>query len=65
MPCYNEEKYISTILSNINKQRKLFNLEIIVVDDGSNDKTKEILKKNKKIINKIIIKKKMKAKGQQ
>lgn len=63
MPCYNEEKYISTILSNINKQRKLFNLEIIVVDDGSNDKTKEILKKNKKIINKIIIKKKNEGKG--
>ena len=44
IPCYNEEKYISTVLTNINKQRKLFNLEIIVVDDGSKDKTKEILK---------------------
>lgn len=63
IPCYNEEKYISTVLTNINKQRKLFNLEIIVVDDGSKDKTNEILKKYKKIINKIIIKKKNEGKG--
>jgi len=63
IPCYNEEKYISTVLTNINKQRKLFNLEIIVVDDGSKDKTKKILKKYKKIINKIIIKKENEGKG--
>lgn len=63
IPCYNEEKYISTVLTNINKQRKLFNLEIIVVDDGSKDKTKEILNKYKKIINKIVIKKKNEGKG--
>lgn len=63
IPCYNEEKYISTVLTNIDKQRKLFNLEIIVVDDGSKDKTKEILKKYKKIINKIVIKKQNEGKG--
>ena len=63
IPCYNEEKYISTVLNNINKQRKLFNLEIIVVDDGSNDKTKEILNKYKRIINKIVVKKKNEGKG--
>ncbi len=63
IPCYNEEKYISTVLTNINKQRKLFNLEIIVVDDGSKDKTKKILKKYKKIINKTIIKKENEGKG--
>jgi glycosyltransferase involved in cell wall biosynthesis len=63
IPCYNEEKYISTVLNNINRQRKLFNLEIIAVDDGSKDKTKEILNKYKRIINKIIIKKKNEGKG--
>ena len=63
IPCYNEEKYISTVLTNINKQKKLFNLEIIVVDDGSKDKTKEILKKYEKIIDKIITKKKNEGKG--
>lgn len=63
IPCYNEEKYISTVLNNINKQRKLFNLEIIVVDDGSKDKTKEILNKYKRIINKIVVKKKNEGKG--
>lgn len=63
IPCYNEEKYISTVLNNINKQRKLFNLEIIVVDDGSKDKTNEILNKYKRIINKIVVKKKNEGKG--
>ena len=63
IPCYNEEKYISTVLTNVNKQKKLFNLEIIVVDDGSKDKTKEILKKYKKIIDKIVTKKKNEGKG--
>ena len=51
------------MLNNINKQRKLFNLEIIVVDDGSKDKTKEILNKYKRIINKIVVKKKNEGKG--
>jgi glycosyltransferase involved in cell wall biosynthesis len=63
IPCYNEEKYISTVLNNINKQRKLFNLEIIAVDDGSKDKTKEVLNKYKRIIDKIIIKEKNEGKG--
>jgi len=63
IPCYNEEKYISTVLKSINKQRKLYNLEIIVVDDGSKDKTQEILKKNKRIIDKIVTKKKNEGKG--
>jgi glycosyltransferase involved in cell wall biosynthesis len=63
IPCYNEEKYISTVLNNIYKQRKLFNLEIIAVDDGSKDKTKEVLNKYKRIIDKIIIKEKNEGKG--
>ncbi len=63
VPCYNEEKYISEVLNNINKQRKKFNLEIIVINDGSQDNTDRILKKNKKIIDKIITKKKNEGKG--
>jgi glycosyltransferase involved in cell wall biosynthesis len=63
VPCYNEEQYISEVLKNINKQRKKYNLEIIVINDGSQDNTDKILKKNKKIINKIITKKKNEGKG--
>ena len=63
VPCYNEEEYISEVLKNINKQRKKYNLEIIVINDGSQDNTDKILRKNKKIINKIITKKKNEGKG--
>ena len=49
IPCYNEEKYIIEVLKNINLQKKKFNLEIIISDDGSNDKTVPLLKKNKKL----------------
>ena len=51
-PIYNSEKYISkTINSVINQSYK--NLEIILVDDGSTDKTYEILKKYSKMDKRI------------
>lgn len=43
IPAYNEEKYINQCLSSLFKQTKR-PLEIIVVDDGSTDRTSEILK---------------------
>lgn len=45
IPCYNEERTIKEILSKVLKA-KCFGMrkEIIVVDDGSTDKTKKILK---------------------
>lgn len=47
IPCFNEknsiEKIISKILSSL-KNYELNNYEIIIVDDFSNDGTKEILK---------------------
>jgi len=49
IPVYNEEKSIGTILDNIKKimsnSRKKY--EIIVVDDGSTDKSAKIIKKKK------------------
>ena len=43
VPCYNVEKYLVKCLNSIIKQT-LKNIEIICVDDGSNDLTPDILK---------------------
>ena len=48
IPTYNEEKDIGLCLSSL-KEQSYKNLEVIVVDDGSTDKTREIVKKFKKI----------------
>ena len=51
IPCYNENDFIEKVIDKINQQ-DISNKEIIVVDDGSNKKTKDILEeclKNKKI----------------
>lgn len=44
---YNHEKYIKQALDSVLKQKGDFKLEIIVGDDCSKDKTREILKKYK------------------
>jgi len=44
IPCFNEYKTINTILDKL-KNLDNFNKEIIIVDDFSNDGTKEILQK--------------------
>jgi len=41
IPVYNEEKTLTTLLSKVKKNK--FNKEIIIVNDGSYDGTKEIL----------------------
>jgi glycosyltransferase involved in cell wall biosynthesis len=63
IPCFNEEKTISTvinkILSNYNGDK-----EIIVIDDFSNDKTRDIIQSNlKDKIDKIILNEKNYGKG--
>ncbi|MEO0279359.1 MAG: glycosyltransferase family 2 protein [candidate division WOR-3 bacterium] len=47
VPCYNEKNYIEGVLKKIKEVKLYGNLEkeIIVVDDGSTDGTREILKK--------------------
>ena len=35
IPCYNEEHTIIQLLERVNIQKKNFNLEIIISDDGS------------------------------
>ena len=55
IPVYNEEK---TILNVLNELKHLvfskLEKEVIVVDDGSTDRTKTILEKNKNLFNKLI-----------
>ena len=54
IPVYNEERYILEVLNRINNQRKNLDLEIIIADDGSKDKTLEIIKQNKNLYEKLI-----------
>ena len=47
IPNYNEEKTINSIINKVVKQKEFIDLEIIVVDDFSSDKSREILKQLK------------------
>jgi len=54
IPCYNEKSTIKIIVNKVLKLNNL-NIEIIIVDDGSIDGTKEILSKDlQSLVNKII-----------
>lgn len=50
IPAYNEETYIEYVLKNISELERFDNCELIVVDGGSSDKTKEISKKYAKVL---------------
>jgi|TARA_B110000971_G_scaffold117902_1_gene120783 dolichol-phosphate mannosyltransferase len=61
IPCFNEKKNIIKILNKVFKQKT--KKQIILVDDFSTDGTREIIKKFKKKVNKIIYHKKNLGKG--
>jgi len=48
IPCYNEDKYIEKVIASVNSQQ-LSDKQIIVIDDGSKDGTKEKLLKLKEL----------------
>ena len=63
IPCYNEQSTIKEIINKINSQTNI-EKEIIVIDDFSNDKTREILEKDlKNSIHKIILNERNYGKG--
>lgn len=62
IPVYNEEKQILKCLLNLNKIKKK-GYQIIVINDGSNDKTNEILQSNKHLYDDYISYYKNKGKG--
>ena len=43
IPCFNEKKTIAKVVDRINNLKDL-NLEVIIIDDYSNDGTRELLK---------------------
>ena len=63
IPCYNEEKTIIDLLKKVNTQKKNFDLEIIISDDGSKDKTIKLLEQNRALFDKLIIGKINSGKG--
>ena len=63
IPCFNEERTIEKLILKINSLKKI-NKQIIVVDDGSTDRTRKIIReKLKKKVDKIIFHKKNFGKG--
>jgi len=63
IPCFNEKKTIINIINKIKKIKKL-KKQIILIDDGSTDGTKDIIKKHLiSKVDKVIFHKKNKGKG--
>ena len=63
IPCYNEQSTIKEIINKIKSQSNI-EKEIIVIDDNSNDKTREILETDlKSSISKIILNERNYGKG--
>jgi glycosyltransferase involved in cell wall biosynthesis len=63
IPCFNEKKTIAKVVDKINNLKDL-NLEVIIIDDNSNDGTRDLLKnKIKDNVSRIIFNSKNYGKG--
>ncbi|MDC1496625.1 glycosyltransferase family 2 protein [Pelagibacteraceae bacterium] len=63
IPCFNEKKTIAKVVDKINNLKDL-NLEVIIIDDNSNDGTRDLLKnKIKDNVSRIIFNNKNYGKG--
>jgi glycosyltransferase involved in cell wall biosynthesis len=49
IPVHNEERFIIEVLKRVNEQKKIFDIEIIVSNDGSTDETNKLLEENKSL----------------
>jgi glycosyltransferase involved in cell wall biosynthesis len=63
IPVFNEEKFVLQTLEEVNKQKKDFNLEIIIIDDFSTDSTLKIIEDNSNLFDKFIKNEKNYGKG--
>ena len=64
IPVFNEEKTIVEILEKIKKNSSSqVKYEVIVIDDGSTDKTKKLLEDNKNLFDKLLINETNRGKG--
>jgi len=64
IPVFNEEKTIVEILEKIKKNSSSeIQYEVIVIDDGSTDKTKKLLEDNKNLFDKLLANETNKGKG--
>ena len=63
IPVYNEEKKVLDILNQVDKLKNFCELEVIIINDGSTDNTKKIIKENPKLYSKFINLEQNKGKG--
>ena len=64
VPVYNEEKTIIEILKKIKRNpSNIFKYEVIVIDDGSIDRSRKLLEDNKHLYNKLLINESNQGKG--
>ena len=63
LPCFNEENTIVEILKKVNKQKKKFDIEVIISDDGSTDRTINLLDENVDLYDKLVKNKNNLGKG--
>ena len=64
IPVYNEDRTVVEVLKKIKSNSSyLFKYEIIVIDDGSTDQTRNLLEENKNLYDKLLINDTNKGKG--